>query len=91
MLQLLLGRGFKFSTNKKGLALHQSRYKILTFIMMKGSVSFDLGILIFLGDASINLTDILLGKKMTPITVQTVKQRNTANKRYSNLQGKQTK
>ena len=64
-------------------------YKILTFIMMKGSVLFDFGILIFLGDASSNLIDILLGKKMTPTTVQTVKQRNTANKRYSTLKGKQ--
>ena len=57
--------------------------------MMKGSVLFDFGILIFLGDASSNLIDILLGKKMTPTTVQTVKQRNTANKRYSTLKGKQ--
>ena len=66
-------------------------YKILTFIMMKGLVSFDLGILIFIGDASSNLTDILLGKKMTAITVQTVKHRNTANKRYNTLKGKQTR
>ena len=64
-------------------------YKILTFIIMKGSVLFDFGILIFLGDALSNLIDILLGKKITPTTVQTVKQRNTANKRYSTLKGKQ--
>ena len=48
---------------------------------MKGLVLFDLGIPIFIGDASSNLTDIFLGKKMTPITVQTVKQRNTDNKK----------
>ena len=65
--------------------------KILTFIIMKGSVSFVFGILIFLGDALINLIDILLGKKMTPTTVQTVKQRNTATERYSTLKGKQTR
>ena len=58
--------------------------------MMKGSVSFDFGILIFLGDALSSLIDILLGKKMTPTTVQTVKQRNTARERYSTLKGKQT-
>lgn len=65
--------------------------KILTFIVMKGSVPFDFGILIFLGDALSNLTDILLGKKMTPTTAQTVKQRNTARERDSTLQGKQTR
>jgi len=53
--------------------------------MMKGSVLFDFGILMFLGDALINLIDILLGKRRTPTTVQTVKQRNTARERYSTL------
>lgn len=50
-------------------------------MMMKGSVLFVFGILIFLGNALTNFTVIFLGKKSTPMTVQTAKQRKMATAR----------
>lgn len=50
-------------------------------MMIKGSVLFVFGILMFLGNALTNFTDIFLGKKTTPTMVQTAKERNIAKAR----------
>ena len=65
--------------------LGSTKRSILTFIMITGSELFDLGIETFTGAALSKWIVILLGKKITPMTVAIAKQKKIAKRRYRTL------